>query len=111
MSEYGPAIFCARSDGAEISDEEQGELGTLVAAICAELSIVDDMEGRPVQPWKYDYDGYETRAISFVLWSNYGFGGAPDYIQEDFHADAKGLSKRIAVGEGALISSIVTHRR
>ena len=42
--------------------------------------------------------------------------GAPDYIQEDFHADAKGLSKRIAVGEGvrvegALISSIVTHRR
>ena len=100
MSEYGPAIFCARPDGAEISDEEQGELGTLVAAICAELSIVDDMEGRPVQPWKYDYDGYETRAISFVLWSNYGFGGAPDYIQEDFHADAKGLSKRIAVGEG-----------
>ena len=33
MSEYGPAIFCARPDGAEISDEEQGELGTLVAVV------------------------------------------------------------------------------
>ena len=95
MSEYGPAIFVKRSDGAELSDDEQGKLLKLVSEACVELGIVDDMNKEAVAPWKYDYDGYEDKAVSFVLWSNYAFGGAPQPVMDDFHANAASMAKKI----------------
>lgn len=95
MSEYGPAIFCRRADGEALSESEQEQLLELVAAACETLNVIDDWEGLAAEPWKYDYDGYEPNAVSFVLWSNYAFGQAPDYIQDDFHQNAKDLSKKL----------------
>ena len=95
MSEYGPAIFCRRSDGKALGSDEQSLLLQLVTDACAQLKVVDDMEDEPVSPRQYDYDGYEDKAVSFVLWSNYAFGGAPEMVQEDFHANAASLAKKI----------------
>jgi len=64
MSEYGPAIFCSRADGEELCEDEQAELLELVSSVCEELGITDDWEEEPVEPWKYDYDGYESNAVS-----------------------------------------------
>lgn len=95
MSEYGPAVFCRRSDGKELSKDEQSLLLELVTDACAQLGIVDDMDDEPVSPSKYDYDGYESKAVSFVLWANYAFAGAPEEVMEDFHANAASLAKKI----------------
>lgn len=59
------------------------------------LGVVDDWEEEPVSPWQYDYDGYEDKSVSFVLWSNHVFGGAPPFIQEDFHKKARKLAMKI----------------
>lgn len=99
MSEYGPAVFCRRSDGNALPVDEQSLLLELVTNACAELGLVDDMEKKPVSPWQYDYDGYEDKAVSFVLWSNYAFGG-PKEVMDDFHANAASLAKKI----GAVIA-------
>lgn len=95
MSAYGPAVFCKRVDEKELSANEQDEIEALVEEACEDLEVVDDWEEEPVSPWRYDYDGYEQRSVSFVLWSNHVFGGAPPFIQEDFHKKARKLAIEI----------------
>ena len=95
MSEYGPAIFISRTDAQPLSDDEQSTLEQAVAEACRKLRMRDPMDDSPVEPWRYDYDGYESGALGIVLWANYAFGEAPDFIQEDMNADAASDGKKI----------------
>jgi len=76
MSEYGPAVFISHSDGAPISQAEQETIKMLIQRFVTELKVVAPMDDEPSEPEFYDYDGYETGAVGFVLYSDHAFGEA-----------------------------------
>ncbi len=82
MSAYGPAFFIKRKDKKEIKKSEQEGLLKLVSKIAADLKIKDD-EDNIVKPEFYDYDGYENKAISFVMFASYTYAMMPEHIQDD----------------------------
>ena len=82
MSAYGPALFVARKDGAEMPPDEQETVLRLVRAAAAKLRVKDE-QGAPVRPRVYDYDEYEPEALGILLYSGYAYGQMPEEIQQD----------------------------
>ena len=96
MSEYGPALFVSRVDGEPLDDTEQAAILDKIKTFAADLNIKEPMDDEPVEPFEYDYDGYEKNALGCVLWADYAFGQAPEFIQEEMNEDAESLGKNLA---------------
>ncbi len=82
MSDYGPALFVSRKDGAGLSESEQETIFQLVRSAVGALRLKDE-EDEPADPSVYDYDGYEKGALGILLYSGYSYGLMPDEIQQD----------------------------
>lgn len=82
MSEFGPAFFIKRKDGNEISKEEQEELLKVATKIAQELKI-EDNDGNLATPEFYDYDNYEDKSVSFVMFYDSFWREMPEEIQRD----------------------------
>lgn len=82
MSEFGIAIFIKRNDEKEIDKEEQKKLFSLVVEASKKLKIKDE-EKKNASPVFYDYDGYEEKSVSFVIYTSEEWGYLPEDLQED----------------------------
>ena len=95
MSAYGPAVFVARTDGAEIADAEQQQIVKLVGAAAKKLNVTND-DGEAVSPSHYDYGEYEPKSVGVLLYSSYAYAEMPDEVREDEDAGWKELGATIA---------------
>ncbi|MFJ3671505.1 hypothetical protein ACIPSE_34085 [Streptomyces sp. NPDC090106] len=83
MSAYGPAVFVARKDGADLSDEEQASVMRLVRDACRGLNMTG-ADGDPVAPSDRGYDEEEQRALGILLHSSYGYhADLPEEVRVD----------------------------
>jgi len=97
MSDYGPAVFVSRRDGADLSEQEQATVLQLVCSACRTLDLTDD-DDEPVKPSVYCYDeeGYEAGALGILLYSSGLYGALPEEIQADEEQSWEETGARIA---------------
>jgi hypothetical protein len=95
MSEYGPALFVSRADGAELPADEQAAVLHLVQSACRSLKLKDD-DGNPVEPQIYDYNEYENGALGVLLYSSHLYGEMPEEVQADYEQGWTTTGARLA---------------
>jgi hypothetical protein len=82
VSEYGPALFVRRVDGAHLSEEEQAAVLELVRHACGGLTLLGP-EGAPAEPVIYDHNGYEEHAVGILLYSSFVYQEMPEEVQAE----------------------------
>jgi hypothetical protein len=81
VSEYGPALFVSRVDGAQLTENEQATLLRSVTDACRSLELTDADGGR-IKPEVYDYNEYEPGALGILLYSSFLYSLMPEEVLE-----------------------------
>lgn len=82
MSEYGPAFFIKRKDANEINEQQQEALLAHVKEIANKLELTD-IEDNAVSPEFYDYDNYEQKAVSYLIYAHHVLGMMPEEVRDE----------------------------
>ena len=82
MSDYGPALFIKRIDEKGIEKNEQDDLLNLVSEICKLIKIKDE-DKNIASPEFYDYNNYEEKSLSLLIFVSDSYGMMPEDIQAD----------------------------
>jgi len=96
MSEFGPAYFIKRKDGKEIGKKEQKTLLEALTEISQELDLKASFDEEiPMKPFFYDYDSYEEKSVSFVMYCLSIFKQMPTEVMEDYQEEDEKVLKKV----------------